>query len=244
MIFYHFSDFFSDFLSDFFSDFFRDFFSDFFRDFFSDFFRVLKLHIDWLLIKLKLVHVVETARAERNITIMMIFFIFRVIFIRSSSVEAVMPEYLPVNRAVSRDDAIENYFSLGFTGSEILSFLLNVHGIRLSLRQLRRILKNRGCTRREQSTDMDIIVRAVEGELRGKPQLSALDIETTRSLANVRIHVERVIGTIRQKYAILGHSVIPIHYLMSDGNESSLLDKIAVVCCALTNCCKSVIASD
>ena len=41
-----------------------------------------------------------------------------------------------------------------FTASEILSFLLNVHGIRLSLRQLRRILKNQGCTRREQSTDM------------------------------------------------------------------------------------------
>ena len=34
-----------------------------------------------------------------------------------------------------------------FTASEILSFLLNVHGIRLSLRQLRRILKNRDCTR-------------------------------------------------------------------------------------------------
>ena len=86
-------------------------------------------------------HVVETGRAEPIITIMMIFFIFSVIFIRSSSVKAVMPEYLPVNRAVSRNDAIEDYFSLGFTGSEILSFLLNVHGIQLSLRQLRRILK-------------------------------------------------------------------------------------------------------
>ena len=47
-----------------------------------------------------------------------------------------MPEYLPVNRAVCRNDAIEKYFTLGFTASEILSFLLNVHGIRPSLRQL------------------------------------------------------------------------------------------------------------
>ena len=97
----------------------------------------------------------------------MIFFIFSVISIQISSMEAVMPEYLPVNRAVSRNDAIEKYFTLGFTASEILSFLLNVHGIRLSLRQLRRILKNQGCIRREQSTDMSIIVRAVEHELRG-----------------------------------------------------------------------------
>ena len=61
----------------------------------------------------------------------MIFSIFIIIFIQSSFVEAVMPEYLPVNRAVSRNDAIENYFTLGFTASEILSFFLNVHGIQL-----------------------------------------------------------------------------------------------------------------
>ena len=65
-------------------------------------------------------HVVEVGTAK---PIMMIFFIFFLIFIQSSSVEAVMPEYLPVNRAVSRNDAIENYFTIGFTGSEILSFL-------------------------------------------------------------------------------------------------------------------------
>ena len=98
---------------------------------------------------------------------MMIFFIFSIISIQISSTEAVMPEYLPVNRAVSHNDAIENYFTLGFTASEILSFLLNVHGIWPSLRQLRRVLKNGGCVRREQSTDMSIIVRAVEHELRG-----------------------------------------------------------------------------
>ena len=62
--------------------------------------------------------------------------------------EAVIPEYLPVNEAVERNDAIENYFALGFSASEIIGFLLNVHGINLSLRQLKRILKSRGCRRR------------------------------------------------------------------------------------------------
>ena len=33
---------------------------------------------------------------------------------------------------------------------------------------------------------------------RGKKQLTALEIEETRSIANVRIHVERVIGTVRR----------------------------------------------
>ena len=47
---------------------------------------------------------------------MMILLISNVIFIQSSSVEAVMPEYLPVNRVLtavlSRSVAIENYLSL------------------------------------------------------------------------------------------------------------------------------------
>lgn len=35
---------------------------------------------------------------------------------------------------------------------------------------------------------------------RGKSQLSGINIEQPRKIANVRIHVERVIGNIRQKY--------------------------------------------
>ncbi len=42
---------------------------------------------------------------------------------------------------------------------------------------------------------------------KGHSQLSAMEV-----IANVRIHVERVIGMIRQKYSIL-QSTLPIHYV-------------------------------
>ena len=78
---------------------------------------------------------------------------------------------------------------------------------------------------------------------KGKPQLSPIEIESTRSIANVRIHVERVFGSVRQKFTMLGHGIAPLDYLRAD-EEYCLLDKIAAVCCALVNCCPSVVASE
>ena len=115
--------------------------------------------------------------------------------------DAVIPEYLPVNQAVERNEVIKNYFKLGFSASEILSFLVNVHGIHLSLRKLRRILKSRGCRRRGQASDMNVIVQAVEEELNGSGSIVSYRSMHQRLTAERRLIVTR--NTVRQVLKIL-----------------------------------------
>lgn len=62
---------------------------------------------------------------------------------------------------------IQDYFNLGLTAPEITSFLLCVHGIQISLRHSKRVLKRLGCTRCQNRSDLCKIVNAVERELRG-----------------------------------------------------------------------------
>jgi len=74
---------------------------------------------------------------------------------------------------------------------------------------------------------------------RGKKQLPARELEATRKI----VHVERVIGLVRNKYHIL-QSTLPINYLISQSETQPLIDKICTVCCALTNLCESVVPFD
>ena len=77
---------------------------------------------------------------------------------------------------------------------------------------------------------------------RGKMQLSQKEVEKSRQLSRVRIHVERVIGQLRKKYKIL-QGTLPITLIKRplDTGNIATINSILVVTAALTNLCTSVV---
>ena len=70
---------------------------------------------------------------------------------------------------------------------------------------------------------------------KGKKQLSAKEVDESRQLARVRIHVEMVIGRLKN-FRIL-NTVVPI-------SQIDLLDHVMVVICAATNLIKQKCSRD
>ena len=80
---------------------------------------------------------------------------------------------------------------------------------------------------------------------RGRDQLTAGEIERTRKIANVRIHVERIIGVIRQRYTILSATeVLSKDFVTTKVHGCVLLDAVVRVCCALNNLCQGIVPFD
>ena len=71
------------------------------------------------------------------------------------------------------------------------------------------------------------------GLVKGRNQITPFEIENTRKLANVRIHVERVIGAVRRKYRIL-FNLLPISTVKQKNIELSgqAIDEIVVTTCS------------
>ena len=85
----------------------------------------------------------------------------------SLAAESVFLPYLPALRSGqrSRNLLIQEYFNLGFGYTEILAFLCILHGIHLSLCDLKRILCRNGLRRRGTSSNLHDVISAVEQEL-------------------------------------------------------------------------------
>lgn len=86
------------------------------------------------------------------------------------SAQAVLERYIPVldeQTNLDRDQLIESYFNLGFTQNEIVAFLAVSHGIMISSRQLKRILRRRGLRRRGNHVDLGLVISTIEQEMEG-----------------------------------------------------------------------------
>ena len=83
--------------------------------------------------------------------------------------------------------------------------------------------------------------REIPAFTRGKTQLSQRDVEYSKQLSTVRIHVERVIGHLKSKYRIL-KGPLPISLLKHRTDTTvANIDKVLHICAALTNLPCSVV---
>ena len=101
------------------------------------------------------------------------------------------------------------------------------------------ILADRGFTLKDDFAAGCGVELIIPSFTKGKKQLTAKEVETTRQIASIRIHIERVIGLIKNRYLIL-NGPIPITMVKSlsdEANKSDLcsIDKIFMVCACLVN---------
>ena len=85
---------------------------------------------------------------------------------------------------------------------------------------------------------------AIPAFTKGKSQLDPVDVESTHGIANVRIHVERVIGLLRNKYTILQRTLSTDYLITSEQPQVPLIDRILRVCSGLVNLCPPIIPFD
>lgn len=76
--------------------------------------------------------------------------------------------YSPLfTKDLQRGELIEEYFRQGLSYLEIVMVLTRVHNMSLSLRQLKRILHNKGLTRRKEPDNLHTVIDTISQELSG-----------------------------------------------------------------------------
>nr|XP_047141115.1 uncharacterized protein LOC124816123 [Hydra vulgaris] len=101
------------------------------------------------------------------------------------------------------------------------------------------ILSDRGFTLQDDFAAKSCSILINPAFTKDKAQLSASEVEKSRKISSVRIHIERVIGLLKNRYTIL-QGVLPLRTVKNITDEATSVtlsncDKIVTVCAALTN---------
>lgn len=144
-------------------------------------------------------------------------------------------------------------FLIGISPMGTVSFLSKCWGGRVSDKSLTHssgffnylehgdtILADRGFTLAE---DMAVYGAnlAIPSFTCGKEQLSQREVEKLKQLSRVRIHIERVIGLVKNRYLILKGPIAISVLKHKNDIEVANVDKILTVCCALINISPSIV---
>ncbi|XP_054764741.2 uncharacterized protein LOC129271400 [Lytechinus pictus] len=101
------------------------------------------------------------------------------------------------------------------------------------------ILADRGFTLQDEFAAACGVNLLLPSFTKGKRQLSAEEVETSRKISSVRIHIERVIGLLKNRYKILQGpiSIQSLQKITDEADKKPLasIDKIVRVCAALIN---------
>lgn len=106
------------------------------------------------------------------------------------------------------------------------------------------VLADRGFTVHESVSLRNAELR-IPSFLGKRNQLTRLEVEESRELARIRVHVERVIGAIKQRFSVLEgplpHECLAVSDSDDDDDALAVIDKMVRVSCALYNSCPSVV---
>ena len=76
-----------------------------------------------------------------------------------------------------------------------------------------------------------------------KKQLVKMEVDWSGELSIIKIHTEKMIGVLKQKFNIF-QSVLPIALVNNNDDDVCTIDKLVQVCCALVNLCPSIVSQD
>ena len=136
-----------------------------------------------------------------------------------------------------------SYISSGRGGRVSEKYLTENCGLLDQLLPGDTVLADRGFNIQE-SVGLYMATITIPASMKNKKQLTGVEVEQTRNIANVRIHVERIIGNIRKKYTFLSKSQPVDFVIRRETTNNAVLDMAVTVCCALNNICNSVVPFD